>query len=60
MRQEKIREEIQFWRRLIEKWEITRGKPAPERMEEALAMAEVRLNRAIVEGGRQKIRSLFH
>ena len=60
MRQEKIREEIRFWRRLIEKWEITRGEPAPERMQEVLAMAEVRLNRVIAADGRGKIRSLFH
>jgi len=60
MRQEKTREEIRFWRRLIEKWEITRGGRAPERMHEALAAAERRLEIAIADEDREKVRSLFH
>ena len=46
MRLEKNRQEIRFWRRLIEKWEATFHEPPPERMLEALEDAERRLNAA--------------
>ncbi len=46
MRPEKNRQEIRFWRRLIEKWEATFPEPPPERMLEALEDAERRLNAA--------------
>lgn len=60
MRQEMINEEIRFWRRLIEKWEITRGEPAPDRMRDALATAEMRLEMAVAEDGCEQTRRLFH
>jgi hypothetical protein len=60
MRQEKIREEIRFWRRLIEKWEATRREPVPERMREAIAAAERRLDIAVADEGRPTFRGLFH
>jgi hypothetical protein len=60
MQHEKIREEISFWCRLIEKWEITRGEPVPERMHEALANAEIRLISATADDGGDETRRLFH
>jgi len=60
MGQVKIREEIQFWRRLIKKWEVTRGEPAPERMRDALANAEMRLDTLLLDEGCEGIEMLFH
>jgi hypothetical protein len=60
MRHEKVREEIRFWCRLIEKWEATRGEPAPERMHEALAAAERRLQTLTAEECRVRIGILLH
>lgn len=60
MRQEKITEEIRFWRRLIEKWEAAYGESAPKRMHEALAVAEQWLETAIAEENRQMNKTWLH
>jgi hypothetical protein len=60
MRHEGIREEVLFWRRLIEKWEVTRGQPVPARMHEALAAAERRLEGSITGGGRERLGTVLH
>lgn len=60
MRQVKIREEIQFWRRLIQKWETSHGESAPQRMCDALANAEMRLNTLLLDERHDKIKAQFH
>lgn len=57
---EVIREEIRFWRRLIGRWESAHLEPPPERMQQALAAAEGRLETALANAGREKSEGLFH
>jgi len=60
MIQAKAKQEIRFWRRLIERWETARGEQAPERMYEALAAAERRLEIAVGGDGCERITGSFH
>ena len=40
--EDKQAQEVNFWRRFIVWWELQHGTPAPERMYEALVLAEQR------------------
>ena len=41
--EENLRAEIKFWQSLIDDWENTQNKPVHTRIEEALALAEYKL-----------------
>lgn len=50
-----LRAEIEFWLSLIDDWENTRNEPVNTRIEEALALAEYKLQQYASAGAKIKL-----